>query len=189
MRPLPHGWLSKQNAVNHSTPAAFPAWKASIILLRFCIAAIVTCILAIGISGCTREQAAEVTTYAGINAIRQAHGLPPLTADANLVRIARIRSQDMASLHYFSHNPPNGCDFACLIDRYEGPHEFAGENIAWNTYGWASTAQVAVQMWHDSPEHLENILNCHYQRFGTGVVQSGDGRIYFTMIFEGNAAC
>ena len=158
-------------------------------MLRMALFALACCACALVIGGCTREQAAELVTYGGINAIRRANGLPPLTPDAKLVQIARIRSQDMATNHYFSHNPPNGCNFGCLIDEYEGPHQFAGENIAWNTYPWSQTAQVAVQMWRDSPSHFENIVNCHYQRFGTGVAQSDDGKIYYTMIFEGAASC
>jgi uncharacterized protein YkwD len=178
-----------QNAVNPSPHRRFPRLESTSILVRICVAALFACALVFGISACTPEQSAEVATYAGINAIRASHGMRPLVADATLVRIARIRSADMAAQGYFSHNPPNGCNYACLIDRYEGPHQFAGENIAWNNYPWSSTAQVAVQMWHDSPEHLENILNCHYQRFGTGVSKAPDGKIYFTMIFEGNAPC
>lgn len=158
-------------------------------MLRIALVALACLASALVMAGCTREQAAEVLTYSGINAIRHANGLPPLRPDATLVRIARIRSEDMAANHYFSHNPPNGCNFGCLIDEYEGPHQFAGENIAWNTYPWSQTADVAVQMWHDSPTHMENILDCHYERFGTGVAQSDDGKIYFTMIFEGAAAC
>jgi uncharacterized protein YkwD len=36
---------------------------------------------------------------------------------------------------------------------------------------------------------MENILNCHFTRFGTGVAKGGDGKIYFTMIFDGNRPC
>lgn len=140
-------------------------------------------------AGCTREQGAEVTTYAGINAIRAAHGLPPLRADQRLVEAARVRSRDMAANGYFSHYPPDGCNFACLIDEYEGSHGYAGENIAWNSYPWSVSADVAIQMWDDSPTHLDNILNCHYERFGTGVAQAPDGKIYYTMLFDGMASC
>ncbi|MBF6599199.1 MAG: CAP domain-containing protein [Dehalococcoidia bacterium] len=156
---------------------------------RICIAALLLLVAVIAFSACTREQVAEVTTYAGINAIRRQNGLPPLVADATLVRVARIRSADMASQQYFGHNPPGGCNYACLIDRIKGSHQYAGENIAWNTASWSTTAQMAVQMWGASPDHLENILNCRYQRFGTGVAQAADGRIYLTMVFEGNAPC
>ena len=140
-------------------------------------------------AACTPEANAEMQTYTGINAIRQQHGLPPLRPDAQLVNVARIRSADMATNNYFSHDPPNGCNYVCLMDQYRVGHSYAGENIAWNTYDWVQTAGVAVQMWENSAPHLENILNCHYTRFGTGVVKARDGKVYFTMIFEGNASC
>jgi uncharacterized protein YkwD len=140
-------------------------------------------------TACSPESNAEVKTYSGINAIRASHGLPPLTADNQLVQVARIRSQDMAAHNYFSHFPPNGCNYVCLMDQNGVGHSYAGENIAWNTWDWSKTADVAVQMWQNSPPHLANILNCHYTRFGTGVAKAADGKIYFTMIFEGNRAC
>jgi len=140
-------------------------------------------------SACTPEANAEMTTYSGINAIRQQHGLPPLRPDGQLVGVARIRSADMAANGYFSHTPPNGCNYLCLMDQNSVGHSYAGENIAWNTWPWNQTASVAVDMWRNSPPHMENILNCHYQRMGTGVVKASDGKIYYTMVFEGNAAC
>jgi uncharacterized protein YkwD len=140
-------------------------------------------------SACSPEQLAELKTYDGINRIRAERGLPPLEADARLVEIARIRSRDMAARGYFSHDPPDGCNFVCLMDSNGVPHAWAGENIAWNNFPWDQTADRAVIMWKDSPPHLQNILNCHYERFGTGVARAADGKIYYTMIFEGNRAC
>ena len=141
------------------------------------------------LSGCTPEVNAELQATSGINAIRAQAGLPPLTPDAALVRVARERSQDMATNNYFSHFPPDGCNYVCIMDKDGVPHAWAGENIAWNTWDWSQTAQVAVQLWHNSPPHMENILDCHYTRFGTGVAKAADGKVYYTMIFEGNRAC
>lgn len=140
-------------------------------------------------SGCTAEMRAELQALAGVNALREQRGMPPLKADAALVEIARIRSRDMASKHYFGHNPPDGCNYACILDNRGVPYAYAGENIAWNNWGWEQTASVAVDMWRNSPPHLGNILNCHYERAGLGAVKSSDGRVYYTMIFEGNIAC
>jgi uncharacterized protein YkwD len=140
-------------------------------------------------AACTPEVNAEMRTYSGINAIRVQAGLPPLTPDASLVRVARARSGDMAANNYFSHYPPGGCNYLCFFDQFAIPHAYAGENIAWNSWDWAQTADVAVEMWHNSPPHMANILNCHYTRFGTGVVKAADGKIYYTMIFEGNGRC
>jgi uncharacterized protein YkwD len=141
------------------------------------------------LSGCSPEVNAELKTYAGINAIRAQNGLPPLTPDAGLVNVARVRSKDMASKGYFSHTPPDGCNFVCIMDRLGVPHAWGGENIAWNNWPWSETADHAILAWKNSPPHMENILNCHYTRFGTGVAASPDGRIYYTMIFEGDAPC
>ncbi|HEY8173801.1 MAG TPA: CAP domain-containing protein [Dehalococcoidia bacterium] len=141
------------------------------------------------LTACTPEQQAEGKTLSGINAIRQQNGLPPLVPDAGLVNIARIRSRDMAAKGYFSHTPPDGCNFVCLMDANGVGHAYGGENIAWNTWDWTQTADVAVKMWRNSPPHMENILNCHYQKFGAGVTKAADGKVYYAMIFEGNAAC
>lgn len=141
------------------------------------------------LTGCSQEVQAELYTYQGINAIRAKHGLPALTPDAQLVEVARIRSRDMAQKDYFSHDPPDGCNFVCLMDGRGYPKAWAGENIAWNNWDWANTAKRAVIMWEGSPPHLKNILNCHYTRMGTGVAVSPDGKIYYTMIFEGANQC
>ncbi len=141
------------------------------------------------LAACTPESKAEMTTYTGINAIRAEHGLPPLTPDPGLLTVARIRSRDMATLHYFSHDPPDGCNYACLLDANSVPYAWAGENIAWNTHDWSQTAANAVQLWKNSPPHLQNILNCHFERFATGVAKGSDGKVYYTMIFEGAEEC
>jgi uncharacterized protein YkwD len=141
------------------------------------------------LTACTPEVNAEMTTYRGINAIRKQAGLPPLIPDVNLVKIARIRSADITANGYFSHYPPNGCNFLCLMDQYGISHAWSGENLDENNWNWSQTADRAVQGWKNSPPHLENILNCHYQGFGTGVVTAADGMIYYTMILEGAATC
>ena len=140
-------------------------------------------------TGCTPESRAEGTTYIGINAIRAEHGMAPLTPDPGLLVVARIRANDMAAKRYFSHNPPDGCNYACLLDANGVPYSWAGENIAWNTADWSQTATMAVQLWRNSPPHMENILNCHFERFATGVAKGSDGKVYYAMIFEGAKSC
>ena len=98
----------------------------------------------------------------GMPSFRVAH----LVRDRELVEVARIRSKDMAARGYFSHNPPDGCNFVCIMDRGGVGHAWAGENIAWNNWDWDQSADRAVAMWENSPPHLKNILNCHYTRMG-----------------------
>jgi uncharacterized protein YkwD len=157
---------------------------------RFAFLAGLAALLLVLLCGCTPQQVAEVRAYIGINDIRAESGEPPLAADPVLAAVAQERADDMAAKDYFSHSPPDGCNFACLIDRIAGVHGYAGENLAWNlNVPWGDTAQVAVEAWKDSPPHLENIVDCHYERFGTGVTQAPDNKIYFAMVFEGWAAC
>jgi uncharacterized protein YkwD len=182
-----------------ATPASESAAPVSISPARSRIARRVAALGAFGVisalaialfSGCTVEAAAEIRTYQGINQIRASRGLPPLVADGHLASIARIRSRDMAARGYFSHSPPDGCNYACLMDANGRPRDqYRGENIAWNTYDWTRTADVAVQMWRDSASHLQNILHCRYTRMGTGVARARDGKVYFTMLFEGRGGC
>lgn len=143
------------------------------------------------LTACTAEVDAEMKTYTGVNAIRTKAGLPPLQPDRALVEAARERSNDMAKTGHFAHDRIGGCEkeFTCVLDRRGTPYAYAGENIGWNDWPWADTAGQAVILWKNSPPHLENIMNCHYTKFGTGVAQSADGKIWYTMIFEGNAAC
>ncbi len=140
-------------------------------------------------AACTPEVNAELKTLSGINATRVQAGLPALVPDAGLVKVARARSADMAANSYFSHAPPDGCNYVCIMDKFGVAHAYAGENIAWNSWDWSQTADVAVNMWRNSPPHLENILGCHYERFGSGVAKGADGKVYYTMIFQGNVKC
>lgn len=138
---------------------------------------------------CTFESQAELTTYSAINDIRVSRGLPPLKADRELAKVADTRSVDMALNSYFSHTPPNGCDYICLMRDAGIYFSWAGENIAWNNWPEEQSVDVAVNAWENSPPHLENILNCHYTRFGSGVFKAQDGNIYYTMLFEGDREC
>ena len=158
---------------------------------RFLALAVALCSLAFVAlaSGCSQAVSAEMRTMAGVNAIRTQAGLPPLRPDAALVGLARTRSADMAANRYFSHTPPSGCNAICMMDQLGIARAWAGENIEWNNWDWPQTADSAVRTWQNSPGHMENILNCHYTRAGVGVAASDNGRIYFTMVYEGNAGC
>ena len=140
-------------------------------------------------SGCIVLANTEIVLYAEVNAVRTEAGLPPLKADPVLADIARLHSNDMAVNHTFRHEFADGCTVICVMDERGVPHAWAGENLEVNNYDWTETAQRAVAKWQSTPEHLANMLNCHYTRFGAGVVPDDTGRIYFSMVFEGDADC
>lgn len=141
------------------------------------------------LTACGPELALELTTTELVNAARGDAGRSEVRPDARLVDIARLRSRDMAARGYFSHRPPDGCDYACLMDRGGIPHGYAGETIAWTSGGWSTAAAAAVESWLTSGPHTEQLLKCQYERLGAGAAMAPDGRIYITVIFEGNAGC
>lgn len=142
-----------------------------------------------------------------VNAERRKKGLPVLSWNEDLTRIARRYSRDMAERRFFSHDDPEGRSF---IDRYRaGGFEcklksgnaicLGGENIAQDnlyssisyvngslSYAWKSEDKVAasvVKLWMESRGHRENILDPSFKRQGIGIAVTDDGRVFVTENF------
>lgn len=113
-----------------------------------------------------------------VNEIRTENGLSPLTANWELSRVARYKSQDMRDNGYFSHTSPTyGTPFQ-MIRAFGLSYRSAGENIA---RGYASP-QAVVNGWMNSSGHRANILNASYRQIGVGYVAQGN---YWTQLFIG----
>ena len=113
-----------------------------------------------------------------VNEIRAENGLKPLTANWELSRIARYKSEDMSDNRYFSHTSPTyGTPFQ-MIKAFGLSYRSAGENIA---YGYGTPAAV-VNGWMNSSGHRANILNASYTQIGVGYCASGN---YWTQMFIG----
>jgi len=113
-----------------------------------------------------------------VNEIRTERGLKPLTANWELSRVARYKSQDMVDNRYFSHTSPTyGTPFQ-MIRAFGLSFRTAGENIA---YG-QRTPQAVVNAWMNSSGHRANILNASYTQIGVGYVANGN---YWTQMFIG----
>lgn len=113
-----------------------------------------------------------------VNEARAANGLQPLTANWELSRVARYKSQDMADRSYFSHTSPTyGSPFQ-MIRAFGLSFRTAGENIA---YGQRTPQQV-FQGWMNSSGHRANILSASYTQIGVGYVADGH---YWTQMFIG----
>ena len=112
-----------------------------------------------------------------VNAERTKRGLPELTYDWQLSRVARYKSQDMSDLGYFSHTSPTyGSPFQ-MMKSFGISYRTAGENIA---KGQATPAAV-VNAWMNSQGHRANILSTSFTHIGVGYV--ADGR-YWTQMFR-----
>jgi uncharacterized protein YkwD len=136
---------------------------------------------------CTPQQAMEMNLALGLNAMRADNGLPPLTMDPDLAEVARYRAEDMAAKGYFSHAPPDGCDYRCLFNKNGVSTAWSGEVISWNNYPMKDTVSTTLRMWRDSPGHFSVITNRCFTRMGTGAAVAKDGRIYHVAVFEGLA--
>lgn len=113
-----------------------------------------------------------------VNEIRTENRLKPLTANWELSRIARYKSEDMSNNRYFSHTSPTyGTPFQ-MIRAFGLSYRSAGENIA---YGQRTPA-AAVNAWMNSSGHRANILNASYTQIGVGYCASGN---YWTQMFIG----
>ena len=99
-----------------------------------------------------------------VNEVRRENGLKALTANWELSRVARYKSQDMLNKGYFSHTSPTyGTPFQ-MIKAFGLSFRTAGENIA---RGYP-TPQAVVNGWMNSSGHRANILNASYTQIGVG---------------------
>lgn len=120
---------------------------------------------------------AEVTRL--INIERTKRGLPALTTNWELARVARYKSQDMINKKYFSHTSPTYGSPFHMMETFGLKFSSAGENIA---YG-QKTPQQVVTAWMNSPGHRANILSPSYTQTGVGAAKKSDGTLYWTQMF------
>lgn len=122
----------------------------------------------------------EETIFNLVNEARVSVGLSKLTIDKELLRVARIKSQDMVDSNYFSHNSPTyGTPFQ-MIKNFGISYKSAGENIAGN-----SSVEAAFRAWMNSSGHKANILGNSFTHTGIGIVNSPKYGKIFTQMFIG----
>ncbi len=118
-----------------------------------------------------------------VNAQRKLRGLPALPWDAELARLARQHSENMARMDFFNHRSPNG---TTMVDRARAQGlrgwKALGENIAYNQ-GYDDPAGFVAERWMISYKHRENLLNARWTRSAIGVAVARDGRVFFTQVF------
>ena len=124
------------------------------------------------------NQSFEEQVVVLVNEQRAENGLAPLTLSAELSNVARIKSQDMRDLNYFSHTSPTyGSPFE-MLTHFGISYRAAGENIA---MGY-KTPEAVMEAWMNSPGHRANILSASYTQIGVGYVADGS---YWTQEFIG----
>ena len=112
-----------------------------------------------------------------LNQDRNNNGLGALTLDAELCRIARIKSADMRDNRYFAHESPTYGRVGEMLRHFGYRFSAAGENIAHHAN--VDKAQAAFM---SSQGHRQNILG-GWTKMGIGIVTDANGYIYATQIF------
>ncbi len=153
-------------------------------------------------------RALERRIHARVNAVRQAHGLAPLTWSAPLSRVARRHSRDMAARRFFRHinlEGQNADERAGAVERV--CTDWIGENLFMTdayvsyrdirryrndelvdverVYRWKTPQRLArqvVEQWMESPGHRRNLLHPGYTAEGLGVARTGHA-LYVTENF------
>ena len=139
--------------------------------------------LALLVSLGTAAQAADVSGYEQqvvslVNAERARYSLPALTLRSDLCAYARVKSDDLRTGGYFSHESPTyGSPFS-MMRSFGVSYTYAGENIA---MGYDSPAAV-VSAWMNSPSHRANILSASFTQTGVGYLANC---CYWTQWFIG----
>lgn len=126
--------------------------------------------------------AEEAALLAETNAVREAHGLGALRADAKLVAVARARSRDMARRGYFAHVTPEGRSVFMIMREQKMIFGAAGENIAKTRRPAADAPREVVRDWTKSPAHRANLLQEGFGRVGIGAVRTSAGEVVVTQI-------
>ena len=100
-----------------------------------------------------------------VNAARVERGLPPYQLDAELVKLARLKAEDMVEHGYFAHiSPTFGSPFE-MMKNFGVIYNSAGENIAENRT--VAGAHSALML---SDSHRANVLSERFGKVGIGIV-------------------
>ena len=113
-----------------------------------------------------------------VNAERAKVGLPALTVNTTLNKLATMKSQDMHDKNYFDHDSPTYGSAFDVMKANGVSYKLAGENIAKGQ----KTPEAVMNSWMNSEGHKANILNSKFTQIGVGYVEDGN---YWTQMFIG----
>lgn len=119
-----------------------------------------------------------------MNNARADEGLPPFEWDDQLAAVAASRAASLARNGYFDHYGPDGSSAFSELTARGIAYRLAGENLARNNYGAATTAAVAFEALMGSPGHRANILEPRFNRSGVAAVRDGRYWLYVTVFTD-----
>jgi len=131
-------------------------------------------------TGSNRLSSQEQQMVELVNRERAKNNLPALQVDFEVVKVARIKSQDMVDNNYFSHNSVTYGSPFDMLKQFGVEFLYAGENLAGN-----STVSKAHEALMNSSGHRQNILGPNFTHIGIGIRPSDKYGYIFTQMFIG----
>lgn len=113
-----------------------------------------------------------------INNKRKENGMSELKFDSRLMKLAKLKANDMIEENYISHNSDKYGNIFNMLKVNSIEYKLAGENIARN-----ANETRAVEAWMNSTTHKENILEQRYEYTGISVVKDKEYGYIFVQIF------
>jgi uncharacterized protein YkwD len=128
---------------------------------------------------------AELAMVDALNVDRTTRGLVPVRIDSRLMAIARARSVDMVTKHYFSHTQPDGRNVFNIMSAQKITWYNAGEIIAWNDHPTlAASVAGANTQWLNSPGHKAIVVSTTFNYVGVGLaLEASTGKKMWTAVY------
>ncbi|MEI6650066.1 MAG: CAP domain-containing protein [Candidatus Moraniibacteriota bacterium] len=104
----------------------------------------------------------EEQAIALVNQERESHGLPTLTVNETLARVAKSKLDDMVQKKYFAHTSPDNKTPWSFFDAAGYDYRFAGENLAIHF----TNPESEHEAWMKSEKHCQNILDPRFREIG-----------------------
>jgi uncharacterized protein YkwD len=120
-----------------------------------------------------------------VNEERIKAGLPPVTLNIELSKVARVKAGEMVTLDYFDHKSPVYGSSGDMIKGFGIECKSSGECIA---YQGGTSPKGAVYNWMHSEGHRKIILYTDFTEVGIGLAEDGTGLGYWSLMFIGSSA-
>lgn len=130
--------------------------------------AVVACLMTLCVlvpSASARMTGGERKVVKRINGLRASYGLAKVHGDRRLAMAADAHGRDMLRQDFFAHTSSNGTSTSDRVRRYR-KSRMIGETLAYMPKGGRTSARAVVDMWINSPGHLDVLTTARFRRIG-----------------------
>jgi len=113
-----------------------------------------------------------------VNAERKKQGLTSLTKNEDLMKIARLKADDMSENGYCDHESPTYGSPKSMVHKYVKNVTYSGEIIA----AGQQTANDVFTAWKNSPAHNKIMLKESANFIGVGVALDSKGNLIWSLM-------